>query len=493
MISIKNSLNSALNKNKQALTSKTAKIGSYNFLITVIVLLILIGVNVLFSALPSTITQFDISAAQLYSLTSSTKVVVNNLEKDVTIYWIVQSGQEDSVIEKLLDVYDDMSEHITVVKKNPDVYPTFAQQYTEDYVSNNSLVVECGDKYRFISYNDIYEVDSSSYYMTGSASSSFDGESEITTAIDYVVSEDLPKVYVLTGHGESELSSTFTDSLEKANIETEEFSLLNVDEIPEDADMILINSPTSDLSSEEVTMLEDYIENEGHLLVLSGPLQDDTDLSNLQGIIESLGVSINDGVVVEGNRDYYAFSQPYILLPEIESSDITDALINEKSNVIVPIASGLTVDSSSSSYTVTSLLTTSADSFSKIAGYSLETYEKEDGDIDGPFSLAVSVASELTDGKLVWVASDVMLDDGYNSYSSGANVDFIMNSISWMIGEEETISIRSKSLDYNYLTISETAAKRIKIIMIFILPIGYLVYGIDEVFRRRKEGKAVEA
>ena len=257
--------------------------------------------------------------------------------------------------------------------------------------------------------------------------------------------------------------------------------------------MILINSPTSDLSSEEVTMLEDYIENEGHLLVLSGPLQDDTDLSNLRGIIESLGVSINDGVVVEGNRDYYAFSQPYILLPEIESSDITDALINEKSNVIVPIASGLTVDSSSSSYTVTSLLTTSADSFSKIAGYSLETYEKEDGDIDGPFSLAVSVASELTDGKLVWVASDVMLDDGYNSYSSGANVDFIMNSISWMIGEEETISIRSKSLDYNYLTISETAAKRIKIIMIFILPIGYLVYGIDEVFRRRKEGKAVEA
>lgn len=493
MISIKNSLNNALNKNKQALTSKTAKIGSYNFLITVIVLLILIGVNVLFSALPSTITQFDISAAQLYSLTSSTKVVVNNLEKDVTIYWIVQSGQEDSVIEKLLDVYDDMSDHITVVKKNPDVYPTFAQQYTEDSVSNNSLVVECGDRYRFISYNDIYEVDSSSYYMTGSASASFDGESEITTAIDYVVSEDLPKVYVLTGHGESELSSTFTDSLEKANIETEEFSLLNVDEIPEDADMILINSPTSDLSSEEVTMLEDYIENEGHLLVLSGPLQDDTDLSNLRGIIESLGVSINDGVVVEGNRDYYAFSQPYILLPEIESSDITDALINEKSNVIVPIASGLTVDSSSSSYTVTSLLTTSADSFSKIAGYSLETYEKEDGDIDGPFSLAVSVASELTDGKLVWVASDVMLDDGYNSYSSGANVDFIMNSISWMIGEEETISIRSKSLDYNYLTINETAAKRIKIIMIFILPIGYLVYGIDEVFRRRKEGKAVEA
>ncbi len=489
MINLKNELQ----KNKDALMSKTARIGSYNFLITIIVLLILIGVNILASALPSTLTQLDISAAQLYSLTSSTKVVVNNLEKDVTIYWIVQSNKEDSVIEKLLDVYDDMSEHVTVVKKNPDVYPTFAQQYTEENVTNNSLIVVCGDKSRFISFNDIYEMDSSSYYMTGSASTSFDGESEITTAIDYVVSDDLPVIYALTGHGEAELSTTFSDSIEKANIETTDFSLLNVDEIPEDADLILINAPSSDISDEELTMLKEYVENGGHLLVMSGPLEENSSLPNLNSIIESLGVTINEGIVVEGNRDNYAFAQPYILLPHIESSDITDALIDEKSNVIVPISSGLTIGSSSAVYSVTSLLTTSEDAFSKIAGYSLDTYEKEDGDIDGPFSLAVSASSQTSDGKIIWIASGVMLDDGYNSYSSGANVDFVMNSISWMIGEEDTISIRSKSLDYNYLTISETAAKRIKIIMIGVLPIGYLLYGLEEVFRRRKEGMTVEA
>jgi ABC-2 type transport system permease protein len=336
-------------------------------------------------------------------------------------------------------------------------------------------------------------MDSSSYYMTGSASTSFDGESEITTAIDYVVSDDLPVIYALTGHGEAELSTTFSDSIEKANIETTDFSLLNVDEIPEDADLILINAPSSDISDEELTMLKEYVENGGHLLVMSGPLEENSSLPNLNSIIESLGVTINEGIVVEGNRDNYAFAQPYILLPNIESSDITDALIDEKSNVIVPISSGLTIGSSSAVYSVTSLLTTSEDAFSKIAGYSLDTYEKEDGDIDGPFSLAVSASSQTSDGKIIWIASGVMLDDGYNSYSSGANVDFVMNSISWMIGEEDTISIRSKSLDYNYLTISETAAKRIKIIMIGVLPIGYLLYGLEEVFRRRKEGMTVEA
>lgn len=485
-------ISSFMKKNKEALGTKTAKIGGYNFVLTLIVLAIIVAVNILVKALPSTLTQFDISAAQLYSVTSSTKVVVNNLEKDVTIYWITQSGKEDSVIEKLLNIYDDMSEHVTVVKKNPDVYPTFAANYTEETVSNNSLVVESGDRYRYISYNDIYDVDTTNYYMTGSVSSSFDGESEITTAIDYVVSDDLPKAYFLTGHGEAEASAAFLDALEKGNYETEDFSLLNVDEVPEDADLIVIYAPESDLSEEEVTMLEDYVAAGGHLLVLSGPNKAGAELTNLNSILEAIGVSINEGIVIENSRDYYAFAQNYILLPELLSSDITSALIDEKSKVIMPIAAGLTI-TGSSSFNVTSLLETSEDSFSKAAGYELTTYEREEGDIDGPFSLAISAEAEGTDGKIVWIASDVFLEEGYNSYSSGANTDFVMNSISYMIGREDQISIRSKSLDYNYLTISESNAKKIKIIMIGLIPALYLLYGVEEILRRRKGVVTVEA
>lgn len=142
-------------ENRQALTTRTARVGGYSVLLALIVLAILVAVNVLFRVLPSKYTQFDISAAQLYSLTSDTKVVVTNLDKEITIYWIAQAGQESTVLDKLLDRYQDLSDHITVVKKNPDTYPTFAQQYTDETVVNNSLVVECGDKNRYISYNDI--------------------------------------------------------------------------------------------------------------------------------------------------------------------------------------------------------------------------------------------------------------------------------------------------------------------------------------------------
>ena len=108
--------------------------GSYSLAVAAILLAILIALNILVSALPASATRYDISASKLYSITSNTKVVVNALEEDVTIYWIVQSGAEDDVIETLLSKYDSLSDHITVVKKNPDVYPTFAEQYTDETV-----------------------------------------------------------------------------------------------------------------------------------------------------------------------------------------------------------------------------------------------------------------------------------------------------------------------------------------------------------------------
>ena len=156
--------------------------GAYSLTMNVIVLAILVAVNIFVSVLPARMTKLDISSSQLYSITSNTKVVVNALEKDVTIYWIVQSDEEDSIIENLLEKYDSLSEHLTVVKKNPDTYPTFAQQYTDGTVKNNDMVVECGEKYRYISYSDIYlsEVD----YSTYSQVYSFDGEGAITSAID---------------------------------------------------------------------------------------------------------------------------------------------------------------------------------------------------------------------------------------------------------------------------------------------------------------------
>ena len=71
-----------------------------------------------------------------------------------------------------------------------------------------------GEKSKVIDASDLYEysVDYSTYTQTKSA---YDGEGQLTSAISYVTSDNQPKVYVITGHGESSLDSSFQSALEK--------------------------------------------------------------------------------------------------------------------------------------------------------------------------------------------------------------------------------------------------------------------------------------
>lgn len=454
--------------------------GSYSLAMTGIVLAILVVVNIFASVLPTTLTQYDISSAKLFSISSNTKVVVNALKKDVTIYWIVQADAEDDVIKNLLAKYESLSEHIKVVEKNPDVYPTFTDQYTSEEVPNNSLIVECDDRSRFISCNDIYLTEEN--MSTYSYDRSFDGEGAITSAIDYVATDELPQLYILEGHGETKLSSVFSEQIEKENIETTTFSLLNEDSVPEEADCVLIYGPTSDISAEEKELLSEYAAGGGKLMVLAGPLEEGK-LENLYNLLADYDVEVTDGIVVESNRERYAFQAPYILLPEIGTSEITEPLIEENYYAIMPIAQGLTVGNTSGA--VTELLTTSETAYSKTAGYDISTYEKEDGDVDGPFALAVSIDCG-NEGQIVWFASADLLDDRYNSYSSGANLDLGMKTLSLLMGEREAVAIRSKSLSYNYLTISESTSSLLKALMIGGFPLAFLGAGIYTIVSRRR-------
>jgi len=475
---------SELNKTseKKVKNQIALKGGAYSLIVTAIVLAIIIVVNILVTNLPSALTKYDISSSKLYSITSNTKVVVNRLEQDVTIYWIVQANKEDDVIENLLSKYESLSDHIKVVKKNPDVYPTFAEKYTDETVKNNSLVVECGERSKYISYDDIYVQEPDVYNY--STNNYFDGEGAITSAIDYVTTEDLPQLYVLEGHGEGELPSTFSDQIDKDNIQINQLSLLKVDSVPEEADAVMIYAPTSDISDKEKEMLAAYVENGGKLLVIAGPTKDGI-LKNLYSLLADYGVETVEGVVIEADREHYAFQLPYILLPDMVSHKITDSLIEESYFPIMPISQGLTVSSDNGKATVTKLLNTSDMAFSKVAGYDLSTYEKEEGDIDGPFTVAVSVEAG-NDGQIVWFASSYFLDEVYNAYSSGANVDMAMNALASLIGEREAMAIRSKSLNYNYLTISDSTSSMLKVLMIGVFPLLYLGIGIIVIVSRRR-------
>ena len=148
------------------------------------------------------------------------------------------------------------------------LHPSVLQKYNTD---GNVIVVSCDatGKSTTISFSDIIQSDYYSYYTTGSASeSSFDGEGQLTSAINYVTSEETSKIYRTSGHGEATFSSSVSDLLTKNNLETEEINLSMSPEIPDDCDLLFLYAPTSDITDDEKTIIEKYLSDGGKVYLI---------------------------------------------------------------------------------------------------------------------------------------------------------------------------------------------------------------------------------
>ena len=470
------------------ISKKHIKNGSYTMVMSVIFIAVVIVINMIVSTIPSKYSEIDISSQKLYSIGDETKEMLKDLEKDVTIYQIAQSGSEDENISNLLKKYEDESKHIKVEQKDPVVNPKFVSQYTSDDLSANSLIVVCGDRNKVIDYNNMYET-SIDYQTYSSQTTGFDGEGQITSAIGYVTSENLPVLYTVEGHGEKDMDSSIKEDIEKANMDIKSLNLLTEGSVPDDADCLFIDSPSTDFSSDEKDAIIEYLENGGKAMIFSDYTTED--MPNFDAILENYGVQRVDGVVFEGDNQHYAMLMPYYLVPTINSTDASSETASAGYYVLAPYAQGIKkLDDVRDTVTIESILTTSDQAYSK-TDLNSNTIEKEDGDVEGPFDLGVSITESLDDDKetqIVYYSTSNLMDSQTNQMVSGGNEKLIIESLKWMTDTEESasVSIPSKSLEVSYLTITDYDAAFWKICTIALIPGLFLVIGFVVWIKRRK-------
>lgn len=473
---------------RASLGTKAFRVGGYSVAAVALVVAVAVVVNVLVNALPASVTQWDMTSSDLYTLSQETKETLDGLEEDVTVYWVVQNGKEDDTLSTLLDRYAAASDKVTVTEKDPDVSPGFVEEYVTGNIYNNSLIVVSGTRSTYVSYEDIYTYEYSDDYS--SYDTSFAGESCLTSAIDYVTRETLPKLYRLTGHGETELTASFQSAVEQQNIEVEDLSLLTSQSVPEDADALLISGPQKDLSETEKDAILTYLQGGGDLIVLTDPAQDGVERPNLEALLAEYGMDTADGIVVEGNSSYYALGSPVYLLPSLDSHTITSPLKEGGYAVLLALAQGVTLQEDlRETLSVSPLLTTSDDAYSKTDGYGMTTYSKEDGDTDGPFTLAAAATETAEDGTeshVIWIGSTALLDDTYNQKVAGANQDFFLNCVSWTCQGEGGPTIHAKSMTTEYLTMNAATASVLTLVVVAVLPGGCLAWGIYTWIKRRR-------
>lgn len=466
-------------------SSRKFKGGAYATAVSAVVIVIVIILNVIISQLD---LKIDVTKDNKYTLTSVTKDYVNKIKDDITIYYLVQTGQENKTTQQIVEKYPEISKHIKVEYKDPILYPNFASKYVDDKVTNNSVLVvnNTNKRVKYVDSNSmvISQMDYQTYqsYPTG-----IDVEGQVTSALQYVTTDNLPVMYTVTGHGETDLSATITSALGKINVTQKPLNTLTTEKIPGDCSVLLIDAPQKDYSADEVTMVKNYLSNGGHAIIYTD--YQASSLDNFNGLLNYYGVSVVPGIVVEGSRDHYMGQYINYLVPTIESHDITSSLKSAGAYVVAPQSSGLKkADSARSTIETTPLLTTSDEAYSK-TDVNSSNAEKEKSDINGPFNLGFAIDEKYNDkeAKLVVYGSAALIDENTVSSSSLGNLDLFLNTVNYVTDKKDTLAVRTVSTEQQYLTVTAAKASLWSILIVVVLPVLVLVSGGYVVLRRRKK------
>ena len=397
--------------------------------LSVIVILIFIGANLLATSLEKRHSlNADLSFNALTTQSSITEAELAGLQQEIDIYFFVTGAGDtlgDTVIlrkdiETILNRYSSLSTKIRIHQENIVVNPLWSTRFSDMLngaaVSEDSVLVVCdaNQRARLLTGDDFlryqYDLDSQAFLV-----SAYSIEKSLTEAIAYVSNDETPMVRILTGHGElSEAeSATLVSHLNDAGYQAERILLHS--ELETDIPLIIL-CPQFDLSEQELLLLREFTANGGSILYICG-YADRVTLPRFNALLADYGVSVLPGVVVASEKDptgYYNDSQ-VSLLPYMQATPETQELLaNGQEILLMPGARAIAISGDRDDDIYTESLLKSAEGWIRHYEDGIETLDRQEGDEEGSFDLAVLARryhENGAGGTLIAVGSSAMFTE----------------------------------------------------------------------------------
>ena len=454
--------------------TRKLKKGGYAAILSVIVIAAVVLLNMIVGRLPEKVRRWDLSGTQIYTVGDTTKELLASLDKNVTIYVVADPTMVDDRITSFVNRYADLSDHIKAEAVDSVLHPDRVKQLNAE---NNTILVVCEDngKTETIQMSDIIKYDQMSYYYYGQTKETeFDGEGQLTSAVSYVTNDVQKNIYVTEGHGEVALGTLTSDLLEKSGLTVNTVNLLTGGGIPEDCELLLINAPVSDLADDEKTMVTDYLDGGGKVLLIAG--YSDKDRPNLNAVLNAYGLNMEHGLAADTKSCYQ--NNPYYIFPTLVSgSEITNG-IDRKSTALILQSSALNqLDTLPDGVTVEPFMETTD-------GGMLVT---ESSQTPGTYLLGATAEKTLDSGtaRLTVFGTPSLIDDGLNStFSNLTNLDLFMNAVTANFEDVTNVSMPSKSLEVTYNTV--THGGMWGIVFILVIPVATVAAGLMVWLKRRR-------
>lgn len=492
-------------ENKKINRSIQFKNGSYSVIITLIAIAIFVVINLTVAKLPASVTKFSTSEVNYYSLGDTTKnFLKNDLNSDITLYILSDSiGSYDEYVLNLCENYKNASSRVELKKIDVAVNPGFAGKYSALSASGYSVIVEnkSTGNYKLIDYTEMYTVKSKTD-SNGISSNvySYDGEGLITAAMNQVTNEKQVKIYQLTGHNEDYLSDDnhqeLKSALEKNScVFADELLDLNTSDIPSDCGLLMIYRPLTDLTANDTSKVEQYINNGGNVIIvynnilpfIGGKAYYDAH-TNLNELLAYVGVQVEEGYILEKDSSHFysaagTGAEAYLLPDKNQSSSLTTSLLS--STVMTGYSSPVKKLESANVVSYTELLKTSKN-------YSLVLWNGGDSyavDYNSPACIASYIETKGNANGHIMVVGCSMFYDGINYDTSlvDGNIKLTVNAVADMNGNVSNIFIEPKTLERKFNAISSGNATLFSIIYIGLIPALVLVIGFAVWFVRRSK------
>jgi ABC-type uncharacterized transport system involved in gliding motility auxiliary subunit len=259
------------------------RIGANVFLQTVIVGAIVLMINYIGF---NRYQRWDLSRFNKYALSELTKKVLKSLKKDVKIYVFFSPTSQSAGAELYSDLQNLLREYeyagkrkIQVESLDPYRNLTRTRELQVKYnfgAEENLVIIDYQDRKKILRVADMAEYDPPGMFNETPLLRSFRGEQVITSALIELTENKHPRIGFVVGHGEPGFESgspltRFKESLEHQNIKLEPLILTNLEKIPADYAAIILAGPKYDLSERDLSLLRNYWNEQGRILILLDP------------------------------------------------------------------------------------------------------------------------------------------------------------------------------------------------------------------------------
>ncbi len=497
------------------INTKKLKYGAAATVITIIVVAMVVLLNVIISALSDRYNMsIDLTPGGDFEISDETKDYITSLNEDVEICTTVDElafETSDSIYYRqayeVLKKYAYNSDRIDVNFVDMTVDPTYVEKYRQYYdgsISDYSVIVFNNDSHRIrvLSVNDLFNMDINYYTMSQEIVSS-KAEQTLTSAIMYVTDPDPQKaVYFNVVHAQNSTGDANGENI-MAMLESNGFETVtidpNIEDIPEDADMLVINAPLNDFSEELIDKIYDFMENDGNygrnMIYTASYSQNDT--PNIDAFLNEWGVKIGKGLVGEDNmQNVISQTSVYAIAAYPEENDYTGGIPSEIMSNPVATFNSRPIEvlyDFQGNVTTDVLLTTSETGFI-MTDEMIQEYQETGAEpsIDEQAVTIMAVASKYTfidtkqvKSNILLLGCDDILNSSFTSQPYYTNGDYFVSAVNKISGKEDGLNIVAKDLTGDTYETNAAQQNALRIVFMVVLPLLVAAAGFTVWLRRR--------